>query len=162
MALREDPAERSGYLRFFYRDWRPTGLGRIWSRIHAWVAGLGVLPDVLVALQVKNRRTGKPRSIILVAASHEGRRYLVSMLGEESTWVQDVRATGGAAFTKRGRVRPVVLTEIPPEERAPILKAWCQVATSGRRHLPVPLDAPVSAFETIAADYPVFRVDPVP
>jgi hypothetical protein len=121
-----------------------------------------VLPDVLVALLVKNRRTGKLRSIVLVAATHEGQRYLVSMLGEASTWVQDVRATGGAAFTKRGRVRPVVLTEIPPAERAPILKAWCQFATSGRRHLPVPFDAPVSAFEPIAADYPVFRVDPVP
>ena len=45
-------------------------------------------------------------------------------------------------------------------ERAPILKAWCQIATSGRRHLPVPYDAPISAFETIVTDYPVFRIDP--
>jgi hypothetical protein len=106
--LREDPAER-GYLRFFYRDWRPTRLGRIWSR----------------------------------------------------AWVQDVWAANGAAFLKAGHIRPVVLTEIPPHERAPIIKAWCQAATSGRRHLSIPFDAPVSAFETITADYPVFRVDPV-
>lgn len=33
-------------------------------------------------------------------------------------------------------------------------------ATSGRKHLPVPYDAPVSAFEAIAGDYPVFRIDP--
>jgi hypothetical protein len=157
---REDPAERTGYLRFFYRNWRPTRLGRIWSRAYAWVAGLGLLPDALVALLVKDRRTGRLHSHVLVAAAYEGRRYLISMLGEKSTWVQDVRATGGTAFTKRGRVRPVVLTEIPQDKRAPILKAW--VATSGRRHLPVPFDAPVSAFEAIAADYPVFRVDPVP
>ena len=58
------------------------------------------------------------------------------------------------------RSRPVMLTEIPPEERAPILKAWCQVATSGRHHLPVPHNAPVSAFEAIAPDYPVFRIGP--
>ena len=162
MALREDPAERSGYLRFFYRDWRPTGPGRIWSKAYASVAGLGLLPDVLVALLVKDRRTGRLHSSVLVAATYEGRRYLVSMLGEGSTWVQDVRATGGAAFTKRGRLRPVVLTEIPQDKRAPILKAWCQVAPSGRRHLPVPFDAPISAFEAIAADYPVFRIDPAP
>ena len=39
-----------------------------------------------------------------------------------------------------------------------ILKAWCQVATSGRHHLPVQHDAPVSAFEAIAKDYPSFEL----
>ena len=82
------------------------------------------------------------------------------MLGDNSEWVKNVRATDGAVFIKRGRSRPARLTEIPPEERAPILRAWCQVATSGRKHLPVPYDAPVSAFEAIAGDYPVFRIDP--
>jgi hypothetical protein len=53
-----------------------------------------------------------------------------------------------------------MLTEIPAKERAPILKAWCEVATSGRQRLPVAHDAPVSAFETIAPDCPVFRIDP--
>jgi hypothetical protein len=74
--------------------------------------------------------------------------------------VQNVRAADGKAFIKRGKSRPVTLTEIPPEERASILKAWCQVATSGRQHLPVPYDAPASAFETIVGDYPIFRIDP--
>jgi membrane protease YdiL (CAAX protease family) len=62
-------------------------------------------------------------------------------------------------FIKRGQTQPVTLIEIPPSDRAPILKAWCQVATSGRQHLPVAYDAPISAFEAIAADYPVFRID---
>ena len=38
--------------------------------------------------------------------------------------------------------------------------AWSQVATSGRKHLPVSQDSPESAYEAIAADYPVFRIDP--
>jgi len=84
------------------------------------------------------------------------------MLGEGSNWVQNVRATNGAAYVQRVVTRPVMLTEIPPLQRAPILKAWCQVATSGRRHLPVPYDAPLSAFESIAPDHPVFRIDAVP
>jgi hypothetical protein len=71
-----------------------------------------------------------------------------------------VRAASGRALIKRGRARSVVLTEIPPEQRAPILKAWSQVASSGRQHLPVPHDAAVAAFAAIAADYPVFRIDP--
>jgi len=159
-AFRTDPAERRGYLRFFYRNWRPTRLGKIWNRAFAWVSGLGLTPQILLTLQVKNRSSGRLYSTILVVAGHLGQRYLVSMLGDSSEWVQDVRAAGGEALIKRGRSRPIKLIEIPPEERAPILKAWCQVATSGRNHLPVPHDAPVSAFEEIAADYPVFRIDP--
>jgi hypothetical protein len=84
------------------------------------------------------------------------------MLGEKSNWVQNVRAMNGAAYIQRVVTRPVVLTEISPAQRAPVLKAWCQIATSGRRHLPVPYDAPVPAFEAIAGDYPVFRIDAVP
>jgi len=76
--------------------------------------------------------------------------------------VQNARAAGGNAFVKRGRSRPVQLTEIPPNERASILKAWSQIATSGRQHLPVSHDAPIAAFEAIAGDYPVFRIDPAP
>ena len=82
------------------------------------------------------------------------------MLGDDSEWVKNVRAARGVAFIKRGRTQPIVLTEIPREKRAPILKAWSQIATSGRKHLPVTHHAPVSAFESIAADYPVFRIDP--
>jgi hypothetical protein len=96
----------------------------------------------------------------LVVARHNGQRYLVSMLGEGSEWVHNVRAAGGEAFVKRGRSRPVRLTEVPAGERGPILKAHCRVATSGRRYFPVPHDAPLSKFSDIAADYPVFRIGP--
>ena len=154
----KDPAEH-GYLRFFYRDWRPTRFGRLWTRLFAWVAGLGLTPPILLVLQVKDRSTGHLHDTILVVANYHGQRYLVSMLGNGSEWVQNVRAAGGKAWIKRGRSHPVVLTEIPVKERAPIIKAWCQVATSGREHLPVSPQAPVADFEAIAADYPVFRID---
>ena len=153
-----DPAER-GYLRFFYRDWRPTRLGRVWTRLFAWVSGLGLTPRVLLTLQVKDRTTGLLHDTILVGASYQGQRYLVSMLGNASEWVQNVRAAGGQAAIKRGRSHPVRLTELPAEARAPILKAWCQVATSGRQHLPISPQAPEADFDAIAADYPVFRID---
>jgi hypothetical protein len=115
----------------------------------------------LLSLQTMDRSSGRVSSTILVVARYQGERYLVSMLGDGSGWVQNVRAAGGKAFIKRGRRHPVSLTEIPTQGRAPILKAWCQVATSGRQHLPVSHRAPVSAFEAIADDYPVFRIDPV-
>ena len=160
MPPREDPAERTGYLRFFYRGWRPTRMGRLWSRAYAWVSGLGLVPRMLLTLQTNDRNSGRVNATILVVARYQGQRYLVSMLGEGSEWVQNVRAAGGKASIKRGRSQPVQLTEIAPHERAAVLKAWAQVATSGRHHLPVSHDAPISAFEAIAGDYPVFRIDP--
>lgn len=157
---RADPAERSGYLRYFYRNWHPTRFGRIWNSAYAWVSGLGLTPQTLITLQVKSRSNGRLCSTILVGAIYEGSRYVVSMLGDDSEWVKNIRAADGEAFIKRGRSRPVVLKEIPADKRAPILKAWSQIATSGRQHLPVPHSARVSAFEAIAEDYPVFRIDP--
>jgi hypothetical protein len=158
--IRKDPAERQGYLRYFYLDWRPTKLGRFWSRAVAWLSGMGWTPGILLTLQVKNRRTGELESTILAVVTHQGQQYLVSMLGGGSEWVQNVRAASGDAFVKRGLSRPVKLIEIATEARAPILKAWCQIATSGRKHIPVPYTAPISEFEAIAADYPAFRIDP--
>ena len=158
MTQRKDPAEH-GYLRFFYRDWHPTRLGRFWSKLFAWVSGLGLTPQILLALQVTDRNTGHLHETILAVAKHNNQRYLVSMLGDNSEWVQNVRAAGGKAFIKRGGSHPIVLTEIPSNKRAPILKAWCQIATSGRQHLPVSYQASISDFEAIAEHYPVFRID---
>ena len=155
-----DPAENDGFLRHFYRNWRPTRLARIHNALWAWAAGLGLLPPIVLTLQTRNQSSGNLNSTVLAPVDHNGQRYLVSMLGHGSQWVQNTRASSGDAFIKRGRKRRVTLVEIPIAERAPILKAWCQVATSGRRHLPVPYNAPVSSFEAIAENYPVFRIDP--
>jgi hypothetical protein len=160
MALQRDPAESNGYLRYFYRDWRPTRFGRMWSRSYAWLVGLGILPPLLAALHVPDRKTGAVGGVVLVAAQHDGQTFLVSMLGEGSEWVKNVRAAGGKAQLRRGGWRDVILHEVPPEQRAPIIKAWAQVADSGRKHLPVDHTAPLASFEAIAADYPVFRIDP--
>jgi F420H(2)-dependent quinone reductase len=157
--MHRDPAERMASLSVFYRDWRPTRLGKLVNRLWSWLSGSGLTPPVLLTLQVKGRSSGRLRSNVLVPATYSGQRYFVSMLGEGSEWVRNVRAAGGQAFIKRGRAHPVTLTEIPPEERAPILKAYCEVATSGRHHFPVPYDAPLSEFQAIAARYPVFRID---
>jgi hypothetical protein len=155
--VENDPAERSRLMRLFYRDWRPTGFGRAWT----WYASLGLPPSMMVTLQVSGRKTGRVQSQVLVAATVNGKRHLVSMLGENSDWVKNVRAAGGKAAIKRGRRRPVDLIEVPPAERGPILKEYCRVASSGRTHFPVPPDAPLPEFEAIAARYPVFRIDPV-
>src|SRR5215471_1285327 len=106
----------------FYRSGRATGLGRAFSRFWSAWASLGLPPRRQVGLEVKGRRTGRPHTVALVIAKHEGEQYLVSMLGE-CEWVKNVRASGEADIISGGR-RKVKLEEVPIERRAPIIKEY--------------------------------------
>lgn len=154
-----DPAERSRAWRLFYRDWRPTRLGRWANRVAGWSSALGLSSKAAV-LDVRGRASGRPRSTPVVLATVEGSRYLVSMLGPGSDWVKNVEAADGDAVLRQGRRQPIRLVAVPPAERAPILREYVQVATSGRKHLPVAVGAPLPEFEEIAERYPVYRIDP--
>jgi deazaflavin-dependent oxidoreductase (nitroreductase family) len=107
---------------------------------------------------VTGRKSGRTVSLPLVVAIVDGQRYLVSMLGENVHWVQNIRAAGGRAVLRSGSREEVHLEEVPAEERAPILKAYLQRAPGARSHLPVSKDAPLTDFEKVAATFPVFRV----
>jgi hypothetical protein len=96
----------------------------------------------------------------VVIAIVEGKRYLVSMLGPESDWVKNVEAMQGDAVIRQGRRRRVHLVAVPPEQRAPILREYVRIASSGRQHFPVPVGALLSDFEAIAGHYPVYRIEP--
>jgi hypothetical protein len=90
----------------------------------------------------------------------EGERYLVSMLGAEVDWVRNVKAAGGNVTLHHGRREVVHLEEVPADRRAPMLKAYLKRAPGARPHLPVDKDAPLSEFEKVAEQFPVFRVVP--
>jgi len=153
-----DPAERNPLRRLFYRDWRPTRLGRWANRFAGWSSALGLSAKAAV-LEVRGRASGQRRSTPVVIATVDGRRYLVSMLGPGSDWVKNVEAAHGDAVLRQGRRSPVHLVGVPPAERAPILREYVRVATSGRHHLPLPVGAPLSEFQAIAERYPVYRID---
>jgi hypothetical protein len=48
---------------------------------------------------------------------------------------------------------------VPSAECAPIIRRYLEVAPGARPHIPVDRNAPLSEFERIAADYPVFKVE---
>jgi hypothetical protein len=85
-------------------------------------------------------------------------RYLVSMLGDNADWVRNAHASAGAAVLRHGTSEEVRLEDVPVSQRAPILKAYLQVAPGARPHFDVSRDAPLAEFEKVAARYPVFRV----
>jgi hypothetical protein len=121
---------------------------------------LGIVPDHLAALQVRGRRSSRTITLPVVMAALGGERYLVSMLGEQVDWVRNVRAAGGDVVLRHGRSEAVHLEEVPPERRAPVVKAYLQRAPGARSHVPIHKDGPLSEFEQAAPRFPVFRVVP--
>jgi len=149
--------------RWLYRGGRPHLLARFLNRAWAELGARGVGPRGLAQLQVIGRKSGKPVSFPVVVADFDGGRYLVSMLGEDTNWVRNVRAAEGCAVLLHGRREPVRLEEVDLDERPPILRRYLECAPGGRPHFPVDRKAQMAAFEEIAGQFPVFRVTaPVP
>ncbi len=147
-------------MKWFYRGGRPNRVASLLNRCSAAVHALGIAPNYLVTLEVRGRRSGRRISVPLVMAVVEGERYLVSMLGTDVDWVRNVKAEGGNVRLRHGRRETVRLEEVPADQRAPVLKAYLKRAPGARPHLSVPKDAPLAAFEQVAAQFPVFRVIP--
>ena len=96
----------------------------------------------------------------LVMVVVDGQRYLVSMLGDNVQWVNNVRAADGRAVLRSGGREEIQLEEVPTDQRAHILRAYLQQAPGARPHVPVNKDAPLAEFEKIAAAFPVFHLAP--
>ncbi|HET7475651.1 MAG TPA: nitroreductase/quinone reductase family protein [Dermatophilaceae bacterium] len=150
-----------GAKRWLYRGGRPQRMARALNRLWAMAFSAGVLSaDRCMTLEVRGHRTGKTISLPVVVAEYHGQRYLVSMLGENASWVRNVRAAGGQAVLRRHGARDVRLLEVAPGERAPILRSYLNVAPGARPHVPVDRHAPIEEFERIAGQYPVFLIVP--
>ncbi len=145
------------FKRWLYHGDHPNriarGLNAFWRAFHS----SGLIPN-WVTLEVTGRKSGRTIALPVAVANVNGQRYLVSMLGDGAQWVLNVRAAQGKAVIHAGKRTPVILEEVPVEQRAPILKAYLKVAPGARPHIPVDKDAPLEAFEAVAADYPAFRI----
>lgn len=147
--------------RLFYRDRRPTWFGHWVSQFFCWWARVGLPPRSWVSLNVRDRVSGRMRADAVVVPTVAGERYIVSMFGEISDWVQNLEAADGSAVISHGGSRHVHLERVPPEQRAPILREYVRVASSGRTHFPLPVASPLADFAAIAPLYPVYRIEPV-
>lgn len=150
---------RTERMRSLYPGGKPT---REAKAIHRrFIAG--PLPRVLPiasVLEVRGRQSGGIIRVPLVTVRCKGSWYLVSMFGEGSNWVKNVRASEGKAVLTHGRRRPVRLVEIETAKRAAVIKRYLMLAFGARPHMPLQWDDPLSDFESIAAGYPVFQVEP--
>ena len=146
------------FKQWLYQGGHPNALAKILNRGYAIIHSMGVAPNYMITLEVMGRRSGKLISFPLAMLVMDGERYLVSMLGENANWVQNVQAAGGKATMKHGKTEQVILEPVDVQPRAAIIKAYLQIAPGARPHIPVDKDAPIAEFEAIADKYPVFKV----
>jgi deazaflavin-dependent oxidoreductase (nitroreductase family) len=143
------------------------------ERLMWWLVSVGVTPSRwpgsacgTVILEVRGRRSGALRSLLVTWVEHEGRRYLITMPGKEPQWVRNMRAAGGTVTLRRGNHRDEVrLQELAASERASVLQAWYRftsLSANPRRHFKLRRSAVIEEFERIAADHPVFLIVPAP
>ncbi|MBO0728554.1 MAG: nitroreductase family deazaflavin-dependent oxidoreductase [Acidimicrobiaceae bacterium] len=111
-------------------------------------------------LETKGRSSGEPRRNPVNPLKFDGHEYLVAPRGETG-WVRNVRADNGhLALIKGNRREERTATEVPAEERVPILREYLKhwKAETGR-FFGVKDDATNEELAAIADRHPVFRLD---
>lgn len=147
----------SAFQRWQFRDARPNRSARILSRLLGIVFAAGIGPNQAATIEVRGRKTGRKISFPVAVVDYGTDRYLVAMLGDKTNWVRNVRADNHAVL-RHGRRENVSLVEDSSGNRAAILRRYLALAPGARPFFPIDRGAPLSDFETIVEEYPVFRV----
>jgi len=130
------------------------------SRLNMRLLRLGLRIGTQHVLSVPGRKTGRLRSTPVSLVTLNETRYIVS--GEGLAWVKNARAAGWGTLERAHRQERVTLTELPPDERGPILRAFWHEVPAGRSFIArlfgrTPY-ASADDFEAAAPRCPVFRV----
>ena len=132
----------------------------VFNNIVAFATRLGVSVWGSRVLEVRGRKTGEPRQTPVNLLTFGDTTYLVAPRGE-AQWVRNVRAAGGRLDLLLGRRRThYVATELPDEEKVPVLRAYLE---RWKAEVGVFFDGvgPKSTDEEIAAiapKHPVFAI----
>jgi deazaflavin-dependent oxidoreductase (nitroreductase family) len=105
-------------------------------------------------LTVPGRTSGLPRSTPISIATVDRERYIVAAFSE-AAWVQNVRASGAGTLRRGRTIEEVTLSEVPVEDRGPILRSFLQQVRGGVRFFGRQTPGQVEAG---AERYPVFRI----
>jgi hypothetical protein len=147
----------SAFQRWQYRKGRPGWSARIANRLGALSFAKGMGPSGAATLEVRGHKSGRMISFPVVVADYQGERYLVAMLGQNANWVRNLRADNHAVLV-RGQREDVSLVEDLSGNRAAILQRYLELAPGARPFFTIDRRAPLSEFERIVDQYPVFRV----
>jgi deazaflavin-dependent oxidoreductase (nitroreductase family) len=88
-----------------------------------WLTRHGVSLLGSRVLSVPGRTSGKLQQVPVNLLQQDGRRYLVAIRGN-TQWVRNVRAAGAARLQVGRRTEEVTLSELPVEQRVPVLRLY--------------------------------------
>jgi deazaflavin-dependent oxidoreductase (nitroreductase family) len=117
----------------------------------------GVGPPGIWLLETRGRRTGTLRTTPVSLVEDETGRYLVSPYGV-TAWVRNARAAGEVSLRRGRRVDTLPITELSPEQSAPVLKRYVRKQRIVRPWFDAGPDAPPEAFAAEADRHPAFRL----
>ena len=111
-------------------------------------------------LRVRGRKSGEWRTTPVNLLNYEGDRYLVAPRGV-TQWVRNLRAVGEGELRVGRRTEAFRATELPDEEKQPILRAYLKrwKAEVGVFFGGVGADSSEEELRRISPDHPVFRIE---
>ena len=149
----------SAVQRWQFRSGRPNRSARVLSRVLGIAFAAGIGPSQAATIEVRGRKTGRKISFPVVVVPYEADRYLVAMLGDKTNWVRNLRGDNHAVLLQ-GKLQNVSLVEDFSDNRAAILRRYLELGPGARPFFRIDRRAPLSDFEGIVKEYPVFRVVP--
>ena len=136
-----------------------TAMERWFGDAVRWLTAHGISLLGSRVLVVRGRTSGEPRSTPVNLLELDGERYLVAPRGN-TQWVRNVRVAGRAELRLGRRTEQVELTEVPVEQRLPVLRVYLkrwgwEVGRFVEGLTAKSSDAEVTA---VAPGMPVFRI----
>ena len=122
---------------------------------------LGIRFNGSVLITVAGRKTGRPHSTPISMVEFEGQRYVQSPFGNVD-WVRNLRAAGKATLSWGRRHETVTVTELSPEQAAPVIKSILAGAPKMiRDYFDVTPESSLEEFIRDARKRAVFAVHPI-
>lgn len=131
----------------------------VFNRIVAGLARLGIGIAGSRVLEVRGRKSGEWRQTPVNPLEFEGDRYLVAPRGD-TQWVRNMRVSGGGRLVRGRHVEEFSATEVPEQERPPLLRAYLEKWEweSGAFFGGTGPDSSDEELRRIAPDHPAFRI----
>lgn len=137
---------------------QPTATERLFNRAFGFLVGLGLGFGHKFLLQVRGRKSGKVYSTPINLLEREGKRFLIAPRGQ-TQWVRNAEAAGEISLKRGSYLQSFRVIPLPNQAKPELLKAYLeQFKSEVQRYFPIAAGSDVSAFEGIAADYPVFEL----
>jgi deazaflavin-dependent oxidoreductase (nitroreductase family) len=143
--------------RYVRPGWFTTHVG---NPIVAFLTRTGISVWGSRELRVRGRTSGEWRTTPVNLLTFENDRYLVAARGV-THWVRNLRAAGEGELRVGRRTEPFRATELPDEQKPPILRAYLArwKAEVGVFFGGVGADSSEDELRRISPDHPIFRIE---